>query len=378
MTKHDVAIIGLGAMGTAISWRLAKREARIAAFDRLAPPHTMGSSHGRTRIIREAYYEHPLYVPLVRRAYELWDELERETGKKLRVQTGGLMVGRESGSLVRGALQSALTHDIEHELLDAAELTRRFPAYAAPTDAVAVLEKRAGLLFPERCIEAQMDRAQADRVELHLNEAVETCTVSAGGISLETARGAYQADRVVLTVGPWLPRFLSQMGTRFPVEVERQLSHWFQPHVPGADKYSASRCPVALWEISDGEVFATLPDAGDGVKCGMHHAGASTSPDGVNRTVSQAENAVARGLLETVMPGAGGRLVDARVCLYTNTPDRHFIIDWLEGGRILVVSPCSGHGFKFAPAIGEIVAQLLTEGTCWLDLQPFSARRFNR
>jgi sarcosine oxidase len=376
--RYDAAVIGLGAMGSAVSWQLASRGARIAAFDRLAPPHTMGSSHGRTRIIREAYYEHPLYVPLVRRAYDLWDQLQRESGKELRVETGGLMVGRESGALVRGALQSALTHDIDHELLDAAELTRRFPAYATPRDAVAVWEKRAGLLFPERCIEAQIERARASGAELHINEEVEQLVASSGGVTLATARGTYETDRVVLAAGPWLPRLLSQIGTELPLEIERQLSHWFQPENPADTKYRADRCPIALWELPDGDVFATLPDLGDGVKCGMHHAGASTSPEKVNRVVSHGENAVARELLETVMPGAGGHLVDSRVCLYTNTPDRHFIIDWLEGGRILIVSPCSGHGFKFASAIGEIAAQLVAEGKSWLDLQPFSIQRFTR
>lgn len=377
MTKYDVAIIGLGAMGSAVSWQLARRGARIAAFDRLAPPHTAGSSHGRTRIIREAYYEHPLYVPLVRRASDLWDELQRESGMDLCVQTGGLMVGRESGALVRGALQSAATHNIEHELLDAAELTRRFPAYVARRDAVAVLEKRAGMLFPERCIEAQMERARASGADLHPNEEVKQWTATATGVRLETARGTYEADRLVLAAGPWLPGLLSQTGSKLPLEVERQMSHWFEPEDSANGKYGVGRCPIALWEMPDGDVFATLPDNGDGVKCGMHHAGAPTSPDAVNRMVSQGENAVARELLETVMPGAGGRLVDARVCLYTNTPDRHFIIDWLEGGRALVVSPCSGHGFKFATAIGEIAAQLVTEGKSWLDLEPFSIRRFH-
>ena len=378
MTKYDVGIIGLGAMGSAVSWQLARRGARIAAFDRLSPPHAAGSSHGRTRIIREAYYEHPLYVPLVRRAYELWDELQVESGRELRVQTGGLMVGRESGTLVRGALQSAVAHDIEHELLDAAGLARRFPAYVARRDTVAVLEKRAGMLFPEHCIEALIGRAAAAGAELHLDEEVRQCSATGGRVRIETVRGVYEADRVIMAAGAWLPGVLSTMGVTLPLEVERQLSHWFEPEHPEDGKYAADRCPVALWEMPDGDVFATLPNQGDGVKCGMHHAGATTSPDTVNRMVSQGENAVARELLETVMPGAGGRLVDARVCLYTNTPDRHFIIDWLEDGRVLVVSPCSGHGFKFAAAIGEIAAQLVTDGKSWLDLDPFSIRRFHR
>jgi sarcosine oxidase len=161
-----------------------------------------------------------------------------------------------------------------------------------------------------------------------------------------------------------------------PLEIERQLSHWFEP-AEHRDAFGADRCPIALWEMPDGDVFATIPDEGHGVKCGMHHAGASTSPETVNRAVSMGENAVARELLEEVMPGAGGRLLDARVCLYTNTPDRHFIVDWV-GDRVLLVSPCSGHGFKFASAIGEIAAQLMTERRSWLDLTPFSVARFRQ
>lgn len=377
MSTFDVAIIGLGAMGSAVSWHLARRGARVIAFDRLQPPHTMGSSHGRTRIIREAYYEHPLYVPLVRRAYELWDELERTSGARLFMRTGGLMVGRENGSLVRGAVQSALAHSIEHEMLDAAQLARRFPAYHAARDTVALLEKRAGMLFPETCIQAQLDAARASGAELHFNESVERWSTSAAGISIGTSRGEYRADRMIAAAGPWLPRLLAQAGAELPLEIERQLSHWFEPEDADDAKYRPERCPVALWEMPDGDVFATLPNDGDGVKCGMHHSGAATSPEDVNRVVSQGENAVARELLETVMPGAGGRLLDARVCLYTNTPDRHFIIDWLEGGRVLLLSACSGHGFKFATAIGEIGSQLATDGTSWLDLRPFALSRFD-
>jgi sarcosine oxidase len=376
MTSFDVAIVGLGAMGSAAALALSRAKARIVAFDRLAPPHTMGSSHGHTRIIREAYYEHPLYVPLVRRAYELWRQLEADAGVELLRTTGGLMVGREDGPLVRGALASATTQGIAHELLDAATLNRRFPAYHANRNTVGLLEERAGLLFPERCIQAQLDGAAHDGALLHMNEAVVHWTSSASGVTIRTSADTYRADRLIVAAGAWLPGFADSVGIALPLEIERQLSHWFEPEDPGAAKYMLDCCPVALWEMPDGDVFATLPNEGHGVKCGMHHAGAPTSPETVSRTVTQGENAVARELLETVMPGAGGRLLESRVCLYTNTPDRHFLIDWLPGNRVLVVSPCSGHGFKFASAIGEIAAQLVTEGRSWLDLSPFALRRF--
>jgi sarcosine oxidase len=375
MTQFDVAIVGLGAMGSASAYALTRAGARVAAFDQFAPPHTLGSSHGHTRIIREAYYEHPLYVPLVRRAYELWGELERECGMSLLLETGGVMVGPENGALVRGALESARTHGIAHEMLDARTLEERFPAYRPSPGWVGLYEHRAGMLFPERCVEALLNAAGEQGASLHFNEGVKAWTSSVSGVTIETATGTHEAERLVVAAGPWLPGFRESLGVRVPVAIERQLSHWFEPSSHGDDRYRAARCPIGLWEAGE-DVFATLPDEGHGVKCGMHHAGLSTSPDTVNRKVSEAENEAARSLLERVMPGAGGRLLESRVCLYTNTPDHHFIIDWLPGERVLLLSPCSGHGFKFASAIGEIASQLVLEGKSWLDLGPFSLSRF--
>lgn len=372
--RYDVAIIGLGAMGSAAACALSKRGASVVAFDRFSPPHSAGSTHGHTRIIREAYYEHPLYVPLVRRAYELWSELERESNVSLMVQTGGVMVGPEHGPLVTGALESALTHQIAHEMLDSRALSARFPAYCPRADWVGLFEARAGMLFPEECVAAMLNRAKQRGVALQLNEEVSGWRSNGSRIAVRTARGTYEADRLIVAAGPWLPGLRDSLGVDLPLEIERQLSHWFEPLEPDG-RYTAAQCPIGLWEVQ-GEFFATLPDEGHGVKCGVHHAGALTSPDSVDRNVTSAETDAARRQLEQVMPGAGGRLRDARVCLYTNTPDRHFIVDWLKGERVLVVSPCSGHGFKFASAIGEIAAQMALDGRSWLDLHPFSLARF--
>jgi sarcosine oxidase len=376
MTHFDVAIIGLGAMGSAAAYSLARRGARVIAFDQAAPPHSLGSTHGYTRIIREAYYEHPLYVPLVRRAYELWTELQDEAGESLMKQTGGLMVGPEHGSLVRGALESVRKHSIAHEMLDARALASRFPAYRAHEDWVALFEHRAGMLFPEACVRAFLSLARKHGAEVRLNEQVTAWTPAKDGISVKSAGGPRTATRLVVAAGPWLPKLRDSLGVALPLEIERQMSHWFEPRAASDNRYHASRCPVGLWETKENDVFATLPDEGHGVKCGMHHAGATTSPESVDRKVSDAENNAAGRLLEHVMPGAAARLLDSRVCLYTNTPDRHFIIDWLKGERVLVLSPCSGHGFKFASSIGEIVAQLVLDGRSWLDLAPFSLSRF--
>jgi sarcosine oxidase len=375
--KYDVAVVGLGAMGSAAAYELARRGLRVVGYDRLQPPHTLGSTHGHTRIIREAYYEHPLYVPLVRRAYELWHEMESRSGTTLFQQTGGVWVGPANGPLVSGALASAREHHIDHEVLDPAELTRRFPAYRAHEDWLAVFERRAGMLFPERCIDAYLSAARLGGAELRLNTEVTGWRVSATGISITTATGTDEAAQLVVAAGAWLPELTAALGVELPLEIERQMSHWFEPAPASDRRYDPARCPVGLWEIVNRELFLTMPNEGHGVKCGMHHSGAPTSAAAVNRRVSDAENASAARILNDVMPGAAARLRDARVCLYTNTPDAHFIVDWVERGRVLLLSPCSGHGFKFASAIGEIAAQLVAEGRTMFDLRPFSLARFH-
>lgn len=372
--KYDVAVVGLGAMGSAAAHALAKRGVKVIAFDRLSPPHHMGSTHGHTRIIREAYYEHPLYVPLVRRSYELWAELEHECGETLFTQTGGLWVGPENGELLTGALQSVRTHNIAHDLLDAAAIAIRFPAYRARAEWVGLLEHRAGMLAPEKCVSAFIAGAAKHGAQLHRGAEVAKWSVTANGVSISTANAVHVADRLVVAAGPWLPKLMEQQSIKLPLEIERQMSHWFAPTVADA-KYSAAKAPVALFELP-GDMFLTMGDEGHGVKCGKHHSGLPTSPDTVNRVVSDAENRAAREILQQVMPGAGGKLLDARVCLYTNTPDRHFIIDWMERGRTLLLSPCSGHGFKFASGIGEIAADLMMDGKTAMDLSPFSLSRF--
>jgi len=372
--KYDVAIVGLGAMGSASAYTLAKRGAKVVGLDRLSPPHHMGSTHGHTRIIREAYYEHPLYVPLVRRSYELWAELERESGEKLFTQTGGLWVGPEHGELVRGAMESVKAHAIKHDLLDSAEITHRFPAYRARRDWVGLLEHRAGMMAPEKCVSAFHARARKHGADIHLGAEVIKWSVGAKGVTVNTQNRAFEAERLIVAAGAWLPGLAAKMSLKIPLEIERQISHWFAPSQKDA-KYSAAQTPVALFEFP-ADMFLTMGDEGHGVKCGKHHSGRPTSPEKVNRTVSDQENAESRAILEEVMPGAGGKLLDARVCLYTNTPDRHFIIDWMERGRALLLSPCSGHGFKFASGIGEVAAQLVSDGKTAMDITPFSLSRF--
>lgn len=367
---YDVAIIGLGAMGSAAAFHLSRRGAKVIGFDRETPPHTLGSTHGRSRIIREAYFEHPLYVPLVQRAYELWDELERQSGRRLFVRTGGLMCGPEAGVLVKGSLRSARTHALPHEVLDAPAIRRRFPALAPQDDWIGVLEPRAGLLLPEDCVAAHLELARALGADLVTGETVEAFDTATAGVRLQTVTREIHARRLLITAGAWLPEFVPDLPVA--LEVERQMLHWFSP-ARDPESCRGEHCPLALWEWEPDRLFATFPDIGDGVKCGIHHEGERVTPATVRRTTSPAEDAEVRALLARVMPPAAGRQVESRVCLYTNTLDHHFLIDHLPGHpNVVIGSPCSGHGFKFASAIGEVLADLALEGRSRFDLSLFS------
>jgi len=353
--RWDVIVTGLGAMGSAAVRELARRGVRVLGLDRYAPPHAHGSTHGRTRIIREAYFEHPAYVPLVQRADQLWTALEHEGGERLFVRTGGLMIGPEQGALVRGARVSAEQHGLPHELLTSAETSRRFPALAPASEAAALYEPRAGVLFPEACVRALLASAARDGAELRTAEPMLTWRAEGGVVRVATAMGEYVADRLVLALGPWLPDYLG--GAQIRLTVERQMQHWFGP-LQHAERFTPEHLPIALWETSD-RMFYTIPDFGDGVKIAVHHDGESTDPRRVRRTISDEEDASARALMERFLPDAAGELRDRAVCLYTNTSDGHFVIDHHPVHReVVIVSPCSGHGFKFATVIGEITAQL--------------------
>jgi sarcosine oxidase len=372
IAHHDVAIVGLGAMGSAAAHELARRGARLVGFDRYAPPHALGSTHGRTRIIREAYFEHPLYVPLVRRAYERWAELEKEAERTLFQRTGGIMVGPADGVLVAGALCSAQEHGLPHELLDADELRVRYPMLAPPEGAVALFEPRAGILFPEACVESWLTLARSHGALLRSSEQVLHWEASGDGVRVETTGGTYGAARLLLTAGAWLPTLIPELG--LPLAIERQLFHWFAPARP--EDFAPERFPIGLWEYAEDRIVATFPDVGDGVKIGIHHEGELTDPERVRREVSAQETARVRALLARLVPAAAGPMVEARVCLYTNTPDHHFLIDFHpQHPQVLIASPCSGHGFKFASVIGEVLADLLLTGRSDFDLSLFRADR---
>jgi sarcosine oxidase len=371
----DVIVVGLGAMGSATADALARAGRRVFGIDRWSPPHTMGSSHGRTRIIREAYFEAPAYVPIVRRALELWLELEDYSGRTLYTRTQGLTIGPEDGMLVRGARASALAFQVPHQVLSADEVHRQFPGMQPLDDMVGVLDERAGVLFPEVGISTMLARAESNGAVIRRDEAVVAWEPCGDGVLVRSTSGDYRAAQLVLACGAWMPRLVPELAPL--LGVVRQPIHWFEP-ASHAEEYAAPGCPVTLWEYAPERVFYTLPDFGDGLKAAVHYEGQVVDPDQANRHTTPDEDAQVSDLLRRFMPHAKGHLRESQVCFYTNTPDLHFVIDRHPGHaeRVVVVSACSGHGFKFAPAIGETVAHLLAGARPRYDLSMFRMSRF--
>ena len=377
--RYDAAVVGLGAMGSAAAWQLAKRGQRVIGFDRFRPPHVFGSSHGDSRGIREAYYEDPSYVPFVRRAYELWDELADAAGERLFLQTGALSLGVEGADLVRGVIASAREHDIHIEQLDAAELRRRYPGVLVSDDLVGVLEQRAGMLDIDAALNAQLDQAAAHGAELRFDEPVERWLPVdmddlESPITIRTPRGEYEAERMVITSGAWNARLVGKL--HLPLTVTRQVMYWFQPRA-NREAFELGAIPFWMWERSEVETAYGFPDVGKGFKLGLHQPLDQVEPSGYSREITEADEHMVREFLGHTFPEAAGTLLRAEACLYTHTPDHHFLIDiHPKRSNIALASPCSGHGFKFSPAIGEALADLSMYRQTRHDLGLFRIDRF--
>lgn len=376
----DVIVVGLGGMGSAAAYHLARRGRRVIGLERFTPAHNRGSSHGRSRIIRQAYFEDPAYVPLLLRAYELWEELQRTSSEPLLTITGGLMIGRAESRVVSGALRSAQTHNLPHELLDASDIRRRFPPFNVSDDEVALYEARAGFLDPEATIRAHLNQAARHGADLHFNEPVTAWeATSGGGVRVTTPQGVYEAERAVIAPGAWAPRLFADLS--LPLTVERQVLYWFEP-VGGYEPFSIGRFPIYIWEDASGDALYGFP-AQDGppggVKVAFFYRGHPTDPDQADRTVHLEEVAEMRAALAQRIPDLNGSLVATATCLYTLTPDHHFIIaPHPRTPQVIIASPCSGHGYKFASVIGEILADLAIDGSTRHPIALFDPARFKR
>ena len=354
MRHFDTIVVGVGGMGSAALCQLARRGQRVLGIERFDLGHGMGSSHGLNRIIRLAYFEHPDYVPLLRRAYELWREAERLAGEQLLFVTGGLDAGPRDGRVVQGSLAACAAHDLPHELLTAGEIGARFPGYRLPEDYAGVWQPDGGFIASERAILAFASLAVEAGAQIHAREQVLAIEPGAGGVTVVTDNGRYYAAKVIVSAGAWIADLLPGLKTR--AVAERQVLGWFQPRDPSL--FTRAAFPVSNLETDIGH-FYQFPMWGiPGFKIGLYnHFREQGHADTLSREPNAADEAALRRAIRRFFPEADGPTLRLATCLFTNAPDEHFIIDTLPGHPdVIVASPCSGHGFKFASVIGEILA----------------------
>jgi sarcosine oxidase len=367
---YDVIVLGTGGMGSAAAYHLARRGSRVLGLDRFRPPHDRGSSHGESRIYRQSYFEDPAYVPLLLRAWELWHEL----GRDCFVRTGGLYLGRPDGRTFGGALRAARRWGLPHEVLAPAEVTRQFPTFAPRSDELGLYEERAGFARPERTVAAHLALAAQAGAELRFQEPALAWSTGPAGATVRTAAGTYQAGTLVVTPGAWAPELLADLDV--PLVVERQVMHWLSPVGP-IEPYATN--PVFICGDGPEQVygFPALDGPTGGVKVSFFRAGEPTTPDAVDRTVRPGEVAALRARARQVLPGLAGPAVAAKVCLYTTTPDEHFVVARHPAyDNVVVACGFSGHGFKFVPVVGEILADLALDGATAHPIDLFDPRRW--
>ena len=373
---YDAIVVGIGGMGSAACWHMARRGLRVLGLERFDIPHSMGSSHGLTRSIRLPYYEDPAYVPLLRRAYELWRELEAASGdQRLLTVTGSVDSGPPGSEVFEGSLRSARLWGLPHEVLTSAELTQRFPAYRLPAETMSVWQPDGGFLASEQCIVAHVQAAQAAGAEIRARERVLGWEPTAGGgVRVTTDRGTYEAGRLVLSAGAWLGDLVP--GLQTVAVPERQVLAWFQPS--RRELFMPDRFPVFNVMVEEGKYYGLPIHAVPGFKLGRyHHLGETGTAEAADRDVHPRDEAVLRQFAERYFPEGAGPTMGLRACLFTNTPDEHFVIDeHPEVPQVIFASPCSGHGYKFCSVVGEILADLAGRGETRHDIGFLRLDRF--
>ncbi|HEX3437298.1 MAG TPA: N-methyl-L-tryptophan oxidase [Pseudacidobacterium sp.] len=376
--RYDVIVIGLGGVGSAAACHLAVRGKRVLGLERFTPGHDRGSSHGNSRIIRQAYHENPEYVPLVLRAYELWERLERDSGSELLCITGGLFVGHENSGVIRGSVFSAKKHGLAYECLDAAEVRRRFPVFQPRPDDYAVFEAKAGFLRPEVAVKAHLQIAVQHGATLHFEEPISDWRGTASGtVRIVTEKGAYESSHLVLAPGAWAPELLRSLV--LPLHVRRHVMAWFDP-VADRDLFLPERFPIYIWDTHSGVVFYGFPatdGVNGGVKAAIHSGGDVCTADSIELGISESDIAEIREQLVEYLPELNGRLLHAATCMYTMTPDENFVVaQHPEYSGVTIACGFSGHGFKFTSVLGEILADLAIDGSTGYPIEFLSPKRF--
>lgn len=359
--RYDVIVVGVGSVGAAACFHLAERGVRVLGLEQFSIPHTLGAHHGLSRMIRQAYYEHADYVPLLKRAYTQWERLQADSGLDLLHITGGLYMGPADCGIITGSRRACEQHGLAHELLDHAEIGRRYPQFVLPSDHIGFYEERAGVLIPEQAMAAHVGLALRHGAELHGHEPVTAWHEDDHGVSVTTPKRTYHADRVVFAGGAWTDKLVTDLGV--PLTVTRQTFGWFAPKNP--IPLELGTLPSWFIDIGDGwghYGFPLLPGQ-PGFKVALHKPGVVTTVDKIERTPTPADEAELAPVLRDKIPDAAGPCLAMQTCLYTNSPDSHFIVDvHPRCGRAVLACGFSGHGFKFASVMGEVLADLATAG----------------
>jgi sarcosine oxidase len=374
MPAPSIAVIGLGAAGSAALYQLSRRGARAIGFEQFPLGHDRGSSHGPTRIIRLAHYENAAYVPLMRRAYELWRELESVINQRLITTTGIIQIGAANARIVKDTLAAAGKYDLQPEVLNAGSVMRRYPAFRLPGHFAAVWQPDGGFLEAAAALDATLRIAVESGAQIRAPEKVVAIEPRPQGVRIRTDRTEIDADGAIVAGGPWMSELVPDLKLR--LRVTRQVVGWFEPMERA--QFTADRFPVFILETEYGHHYGLPAYGGMGLKIAKHHhLEEAVAPDACDRAVTAKDEAAIRAPLATYLPGADGRLVKAETCLYTMTPDSTFIIDAVPGyEHIVIASPCCGHGFKFSPVVGEILADLAILGTTEHDIAQFRLQRF--
>jgi sarcosine oxidase len=374
VAAYDAIVLGLGGMGSATLFHLARRGLRVLGLERFDLVHEYGSSHGLTRIIRLAYWEHPTYVALLRRAYELWRELESLAGERLLHITGSVDAGPEAGAIFQGALRSSELHGLPHEVVDGAELYRRFPGYRLPRETRCLYQPDGGFLLPERCNVAHVAQAQVHGAEVHCREPVLEWGAAEGRAWVRTTRGRYDAGRLVICAGPWASKLVPEL--RELAVPERQVLAWLQPTRP--EYFQPGAFPVFNLEVEEGRYYGFPSFLVPGFKFGKyHHRGETVDPDAMNREPEPVDEELLRTFALRYFPDGAGPTLMLKACLFTNSPDHHFILDRHPAHpEVAIAAGFSGHGYKFCSVVGEVMADLAQTGRSRHDIEFFRAGRF--
>lgn len=382
MNVHfDVIVLGVGSMGSATCYHLAKRGLKVLGLEQASIVHEYGSHHGQSRIIRTAYFEHPSYVPLLKRSYELWRKLSDETGEQLYTETGLLYAGRPNGQLLKGVQESAFQHHISIGFNSPNDIQSKFPTFQFPSSFEIILEPSAGFLSPERCIRAYVSQAENHGAVIKSNSKVMSWKSVGTGVEVVTVNETYSADKLVITAGPWTAQVLPNLKEL--LHVTRQPVFWIQPRNP--EWFTPERFPCWLSEMEDSpEVYYGFPYLDEksfgrpqGLKIAQHNPGQSAHPDQVDRFIRTDEIEHMRMVSEKIFPGQFVELLHSKVCLYTYSPDEHFIIDLIpDHSNVVFAAGFSGHGFKFSSVMGEALADLAESGSTSLPIGFLSSQRF--